>query len=64
MGKTNFIGRETERNSLRRSIDSNHSEFIAIYGRRHVGKTFLGTETLEGELDFDMTGVLNGDKDM
>lgn len=64
MGQTNFIGREAERNSLRRFIDSDRSEFIAIYGRRRVGKTFLVTETLEGELDFDMTGVLNGDKDM
>lgn len=64
MGKNNFIGREEERRSLRRFIDSGRSEFIAIYGRRRVGKTFLVTETLADELDFDMTGVLNGDKDM
>lgn len=53
-----------ERDSLRRYIDSDRSEFIAIYGRRRVGKTFLVTETLGNELDFDMTGVLNGDRDM
>lgn len=59
-----FIGREAERNALRKYIDSDRSEFIAIYGRRRVGKTFLVTETLGKELDFDMTGVLNGDRDM
>ena len=39
-------------------MESGHSEFIAIYGRRRIGKTFLVTETLGNELDFDMTGYL------
>ena len=45
-------------------IESNRSEFIAIYGRRRIGKTFLVTETLGDRLDFDMTGVINGDSAM
>ena len=39
-------------------MESEHSELIAIYGRRRIGKTFLVTETLGNELDFDMTGYL------
>lgn len=60
----NLIGREAEQELLRRYMESDKPEFVAIYGRRRIGKTFLITETLGPELDFDMTGVLNGDKDM
>lgn len=58
----NLIGREIEQALLKQYIDSNRSEFIAIYGRRRVGKTFLVTETLSGRIDFDMTGIIDGDK--
>ena len=36
-----IIGRKQEQENLIRFMDSNESEFIAIYGRRRVGKTFL-----------------------
>ncbi len=36
-----LIGRENEWNELERAVKSNRSEFIALYGRRRVGKTFL-----------------------
>ena len=42
-----LIGREEEQNLLQRYIDSDHSEFIAIYGRRRVEKTFLVQELFE-----------------
>lgn len=58
-----LIGREKEQSLLRKYIDSNRSEFIAIYGRRRVGKTFLVTETFKKALAFDMTGVIDGDKE-
>lgn len=58
-----LIGREKEQNLLQKCIDSDRSEFIAIYGRRRVGKTFLVTETFGKKLDFDMTGVIDGDKE-
>lgn len=58
----NLIGRETEQALLNQYIDSKRSEFIAIYGRRRVGKTYLVTETLNGRIDFDMTGVIEGNK--
>ena len=36
-----IIGRQKEQELLRELIGSNKSEFIAIYGRRRVGKTYL-----------------------
>ena len=59
-----LIGREKEKQLLKLYIESNRSEFIAIYGRRRIGKTFLVTETLGDKLDFDMTGVINGNSAM
>ena len=51
-----IIGRETEKNELKKYISSEQSEFVAIYGRRRVGKTFLVKELLEGKFTFRMTG--------
>jgi uncharacterized protein len=34
-------GRAAERKILRRLFDSKEAEFLAVYGRRRVGKTFL-----------------------
>ena len=39
--KENIVGREAEIEKLESYISSRRSEFIAIYGRRRVGKTFL-----------------------
>ena len=36
-----FIGREKEQKLLKEYLNSDQSEFIAVYGRRRVGKTFL-----------------------
>ena len=36
-----LIGREHERLLFQKYIASNRCEFIAVYGRRRVGKTFL-----------------------
>ena len=40
-----MIGRKAEQSELMRMYESNESEFVAIYGRRRVGKTF-GRELL------------------
>lgn len=45
--KENIIGREQEIGKLENYISSRKSEFIAIYGRRRVGKTFLVKELFE-----------------
>lgn len=39
-----FIGRKNELNFLNSAYNSNKAEFIALYGRRRVGKTELLTE--------------------
>lgn len=54
-----IVGREKEKAELRRYLSSEQSEFIAIYGRRRVGKTFLIKELLEGQFTFRMTGKEN-----
>ena len=52
-----IIGREREIRELRHLYDSNKAEFVAIYGRRRVGKTFLVDETLKGKITFRHAGL-------
>ena len=57
--KENIIGREQEIEKLENYISSRKSEFIAIYGRRRVGKTFLVKELFEDRFTFRVTGKDN-----
>ena len=57
--KENIIGREQEIEKLENYISSRKSEFIAIYGRRRVGKTFLVKELFENRFTFCITGKDN-----
>ncbi|MBR2200372.1 MAG: ATP-binding protein, partial [Bacteroidales bacterium] len=57
--KNKIIGRENEIERLKQYIDSDQSEFIAIYGRRRVGKTFLIKELFENQFVFRTTGKEN-----
>ncbi len=57
--ETAIIGREKEIKELKKYMASDQSEFIAIYGRRRVGKTFLVKELMEGRFTFRMTGKEN-----
>lgn len=54
--KENIVGREAEIEKLENYISSRRSEFIAIYGRRRVGKTFLVKELFENRFAFRITG--------
>lgn len=54
--ETSIIGRQLEIERLKKYLASDKSEFIAVYGRRRVGKTFLVKELLEGQFAFRMTG--------
>ncbi|MDR0830130.1 MAG: AAA family ATPase [Prevotellaceae bacterium] len=56
---SNIIGRETEIETLQNIYKSDVSEFVAIYGRRRVGKTFLVRETLADKFVFDVSGLAN-----
>ena len=52
-----MIGRYDEQTVLRRAANSEESEFVAVYGRRRVGKTYLVRETFDGEFAFTHAGV-------
>lgn len=54
-----MIGRERERRLLEEAMDSEYSEFVAVYGRRRVGKTFLVRETFDYSFAFQHAGVAN-----
>lgn len=52
-----IIGREKEIKELKQLYNSDKAEFVAIYGRRRVGKTFLVDETLKGKITFRHAGL-------
>ena len=55
-----IIGREAEIKRLTIAVDSPRSEFVALYGRRRVGKTFLINQMFRNQFAFKMTGVIEG----
>ena len=55
-----LIGREQEIRMLKEYTTSDRPEFVAIYGRRRVGKTFLVNRLFDEKMAFSMTGVLDG----
>lgn len=52
-----MIGREKELEQLRKAYDADYSQFVAVYGRRRVGKTFLVRECFEYTFTFQHSGV-------
>lgn len=52
-----MIGREKEIQELKERYDSGRAEFIAVYGRRRVGKTYLVDETLKDKITFRHAGL-------
>ena len=52
-----MIGRIAETQLLARLFHSDESEFVAVYGRRRVGKTYLIRETFEDRFSFIHTGL-------
>ena len=57
MPSDKISGRTAEQRLLCEAYDSLGSEFVAVYGRRRVGKTFLILETLRDRLDFVFSGM-------
>ena len=58
-----IIGRKKEIEILKDSYNSSESSFIAVYGRRRVGKTFLIRNTFDGMLTFKCAGIYHGKYD-
>ena len=52
-----MIGREKEIQELNERYDSERAEFIAVYGRRRVGKTYLVDEVLKDRITFRHAGL-------
>lgn len=56
-----LVGREEECRLLKEYLNSERSEFIAVYGRRRVGKTFLVRQVIGEKACFSLTGMENAD---
>ena len=52
-----LIGRETEKQRLLQATLEEDSMFVALYGRRRVGKTYLVRETFNNKFTFYHTGL-------
>ena len=54
-----IAGRILEQKTFQSLFISTTSEFVAVYGRRRVGKTFLVRETFKDKFTFYHTGIAN-----
>ena len=52
-----MIGRIKEQKALKEAYKSEYSQFVAVYGRRRIGKTFLVRETFEYNFTFQHAGA-------
>ena len=55
-----LIGRSKEQEQLLSLLKSDQSEFVAIYGRRRVGKTYLIRQTYKNKFAFQHSGLAKG----
>lgn len=56
-----IIGREEELEMFREIYESAESEFLAVYGRRRIGKTYLISEFFKSKgVYFEITGMKKG----
>ncbi len=54
-----IIGRKKELSMLKSLLASTKSEFVAVYGRRRVGKTFLIRSAFDEQFTFQITALGN-----
>ncbi len=52
-----IVGRNYEKKTMQKLLDSNKSEFLAVYGRRRIGKTFLIREYYKKQTVFHCSGI-------
>ena len=55
-----MIGREREQEILMEAATAREPRFVAVYGRRRVGKTFLVRQTFRDSFAFHHTGMATG----
>lgn len=56
-----IVGRKKELAIFDRLLSSERAEFVTIFGRRRVGKTFLVREYFKNQLVFDFSGAYDAD---
>lgn len=54
-----IVGRTNEIEILNEKMASDKPEFVAIYGRRRVGKTYLVRNVFDNKFTFKLTGLAN-----
>ena len=59
----NIVGRQHEQSALQQYVESQKPEFVAVYGRRRVGKTFLIKEYFKNSFSFYISGLANATKE-
>ena len=55
-----MVARCIETEQLMSAYNSSESQFVAVYGRRRVGKTFLIRQTFKGKFAFHHSGLAKG----
>jgi hypothetical protein len=55
--RTSIVGRQEEIDKLTKALASTEAEFVAIYGRRRVGKTFLVREFFGDAIRLELMGL-------
>lgn len=58
-----IIGRKEEIKTLEKYLKSSKSEFVAIYGRRRVGKSYLVEEVYKDKIAFRAIGAYTKERD-
>ena len=54
-----MIGRKEEKQYLQSLLEENEPQFVAVYGRRRIGKTYLVRESFNHQFFFQHTGLSN-----
>lgn len=55
-----LVGRKKEKQILENALRDEYSHFVAVYGRRRIGKTFLVRETFGYRFTFQHAGLSEG----
>jgi uncharacterized protein len=56
-----IVGSQKEIDLLQSLLEQDEASFVAVYGRRRVGKTYLVRQVYKKQMVFDCSGVLRGD---
>ena len=58
----NIVGREPEIEIMNRLLNDNNSHFLAVYGRRRIGKTYMIREFYKKNTIFEASGINEKDQ--